>query len=191
MSDAPAPNPPAAPTGPNPLHYLGVAFTLIVVFVIVASVSGPQQAQLDFFTTNFYVGWIDMLGMDAIAEGRHASATMNGQRVGFLVEYGCNGLLMYLLLTATMLPFPCAWSRKLPGLAVGLVFAFFSNQVRLFGLMFVLTFVKDQEDFHIYHTGLGQAYAIIMVLIYWQLWLGWQRRGSKKEEVADAEPAES
>jgi exosortase/archaeosortase family protein len=191
MSDTPAPNPPATPSGPNPLHYLGVAFCLIVVFVIVASVSGRQQAELDYFTTKFFVGWIDMLGMEAVADGRNATATMNGKRVGFLVEYGCNGLLMYLLLTATMLPFPCAWSRKLPGLIVGLIFAFFSNQIRLLGLMFVLTFITDQEEFHIYHAGLGQAYAIIMVLIYWQLWLGWQRRGSSKEVVPDAEPAES
>ncbi|MFT5131460.1 MAG: exosortase/archaeosortase family protein, partial [Rhodothermales bacterium] len=178
--------------GPNPVHYLGVAFCLIVVFVIVASVTGPQQASLDFFTTSTYVNWLNILGMEATADGRHATALWGGERVGFLVEYGCNGLLMYLLLTATMLPFPCAWPRKLIGLGIGLIFAFISNQIRLFGLMFVLTIIDDPEDFHIYHTGLGQAYAIIMVLIYWQIWLAWQRRGlSKNKEVPDAEPLES
>jgi exosortase/archaeosortase family protein len=181
----------AAPAGPNPLHYLAVAFCLIVVFVIVASVSGPQQARLDFFTTDVFVKWINIFGLDAASDGRHATATWGDKHVGFLVEYGCNGLLMYLLLTATMLPFPCAWGRKISGLIVGLVFAFITNQIRLFCLMYILTVIKDPEDFHIYHTGLGQAYAIIMVLIYWQIWLAWQRRDLSKKEVPDAAPVES
>ena len=171
---------------PNPLHYLGKAFVLIVLFVIIASRTGPQQAELDYFTTNVYVTWIDVLGLDASANGRQATATIRDKRVSFLVEYGCNGLLMYLLLTATMLPFPCAWKRKLLGLFLGLVFAFISNQIRLFGLMNVLTFIRDPEDFHIWHTGFGQAYAIIMVLIYWQIWLSWQRRGLSKAHAESA-----
>jgi exosortase/archaeosortase family protein len=177
---------PEAKKAPNPFHYLGIAFGLIVVFVVGASVTGTQQARLDYFTTDVFVKWINIFGLDAFSDGRHATATIRGQRVGFHIEYGCNGLLMYLLLTATMLPFPCAWKRRVPGLILGLIFAFIANQIRLFGLLVVLTFVKDPEEFDIYHTGIGQAYSIITVLIYWQLWLTWQRRCMRSPPPGDA-----
>lgn len=158
------------PITADPLWYLGISIGLIVLFVILVSVFTEQQWVIDYGTADVCTWVMRLLGFDASTDGRVMTVLWNGESRSANVEYGCNGLLMYLLLTATMVTFPVAIGERTAGLIGGLIFAFCINQFRLVALMIILFFVEPKR-FEIYHTGFGQAFAILSVATYWWLWL--------------------
>ncbi|HAR64867.1 MAG TPA: hypothetical protein DCR55_01435 [Lentisphaeria bacterium] len=180
------------PLTADPLWFLGISVGLIALFVTAVSIFTEQQWMIDYRTADVTSGLMRMLGLEASSEGRKVVLIWNDVTRNANVEYGCNGLLMYLLLTATMLPFPVSWRERALGLLGGLLFAFTINQIRLVALMFLLFWV-DAARFEIYHTGFGQAFSVLSVASYWWIWLKF--RGSansappadvQSDEVPDA-----
>ena len=123
--------------------------------------------------------------MDIVREGNSIILTWGARTRQFIVGYGCDGLLAFLILVSAILPFPCHWKSKLVGLAGGIIFVFLMNQARLAGLAAALFLVKEAEDFSFYHTSVGQGFGIVMIFFFWMYWAEKVVKAERNRQQAD------
>lgn len=57
------------------------------------------------------------------------------------VAHGCNGVHAVLIFAAAILAFPARWTRRLIGLAAGVVIIFGFNMIRLVNLLLVAVYI--------------------------------------------------
>jgi exosortase/archaeosortase family protein len=86
------------------------------------------------------------------------------------VTRGCEGVEIFLILTAAVIAFPAGWRARLQGLAVGFVLAYLLSIARLFALHFTLRYAPGAwEALH----GLVLPLApIILIALYFLHWSG-------------------
>jgi exosortase H (IPTLxxWG-CTERM-specific) len=113
-------------------------------------------------------GIVKLFDPEVISHGKVLQSTSNGFAVS--IEAGCNGVEATIVLVAAILSFPAKWSRKLIGLAAGVVAVQGLNIVRVISLFYL-----GQWNFNVFewaHLYVWQALIMLDVLIVWLLWVG-------------------
>jgi len=90
---------------------------------------------------------------------------------GLEIEFGCDGVLAFLLLASAIVPFPVPVKPKVVGLLCGLLVVLVANQVRLIGLFVLMRLLHDEHAFAFFHVYAGQLAAILVVAAVWLTWL--------------------
>lgn len=126
----------------------------------------------------FVVPWTDMVAATSawlvklfdpqvLARGKVLQSSSNGFAVS--IEAGCNGVEATIVLVAAILAFPASWTRKLIGVAVGVVAVQGLNILRVISLFYL-----GQWSFKVFewaHLYVWQALIMLDVLIVWLLWV--------------------
>ena len=110
---------------------------------------------------------VKLFDPEVIAHGKVLQSTRSGFAVS--IEAGCNGVEATIVLVAAILSFPAKWSRKLIGLAAGVVAVQGLNIVRVISLFYL-----GQWNFNVFewaHLYVWQALIMLDVLIVWLLWV--------------------
>lgn len=101
------------------------------------------------------------------ATGNVLRSTVNGFAVS--IEAGCNGVEATIVLVAAILAFPAPWTRKLFGVAVGIVAVQGLNIVRVISLFYLGQW--DIGMFEWAHLYVWQALIMLDVLVVWLVWV--------------------
>ena len=112
-------------------------------------------------------GLVRVFDPQVIADGNVLQSAHNGFAVS--IEAGCNGVEASIVLIAAMLAFPAPWSRKLFGLALGIIAVQGLNIVRVISLFYLGQWSLDAFAFA--HQYVWQALIMLDVLIVWLLWV--------------------
>jgi exosortase H (IPTLxxWG-CTERM-specific) len=110
---------------------------------------------------------VTLFDPSVLATGKVLRSASNGFAVS--IEAGCNGVEATIVLVAAILAFPAAWTRKLIGLAAGIVAVQGLNVVRVISLFYI-----GQWNFDVFewaHLYVWQALIMLDVLIVWLLWV--------------------
>ena len=84
------------------------------------------------------------------------------------VTRGCEGIEMFLLLTAAILAFPASWRRRLQGLLVGSVLAYLLSITRLMLLHYILRYSPDAwQTLHGLVLPLGPVVLLALYFLHW------------------------
>ncbi len=127
---------------------------------------------LDHFTARSFGVLGSLLGQDIRVTNNHVSILSGDNQLRtFVIGYGCDGLLAYLILASAIIPFPLRLKYRFIGLGTGLVFIFLMNQIRLAGLAMVLFLIEDKSSFDFYHLGVGQLFALATTFLFWNSWV--------------------
>jgi exosortase family protein XrtM len=87
---------------------------------------------------------------------------------GLRVIRGCEGIEMFLLLTAAILAFPASWRRRLQGLLVGSVLAYVLSITRLMLLHYILRYSPDAwQTLHGLVLPLGPVVLLALYFLHW------------------------
>ena len=114
---------------------------------------------------------------NVMAVGKIMRSTTNGFAVS--IEAGCNGVEATIVLLAAILAFPAPWTRKLIGLAIGIVAVQGLNVVRVVSLFYLGQW--DREWFEWAHLYVWQSLIMLDVLIVWLVWVRTLPRGTDEE----------
>ncbi len=166
-----------SPTERRPITANPAILTLFVLataltFIFLSSRPGAVAVihPIDVFTADAFA-WIGRsCGVNVAVDGTFVTIVVDDVTKSFRIGFGCDGVLAYLILASTIIPFPCRRSLRLQALLAGLIFIFVINQVRLAGLAAVLFALDDPERFGFYHTFVGQVFAIMMIFFFWSRW---------------------
>jgi exosortase H (IPTLxxWG-CTERM-specific) len=112
-------------------------------------------------------GLVTLIDPGVAAIGKIIRSTANGFAV--TIEAGCNGVEATIVLVAAMLAFPAPWSRKLLGIAAGIVAVQGLNIVRVISLFYL-----GQWNFQVFewaHLYVWQALIMLDVLVVWLVWV--------------------
>jgi len=104
---------------------------------------------------------------DVVSAGRALMSRSNGFAVS--IEAGCNGIEATLVLLAAMIAYPAPWSKRLAGLAAGIVAVQALNVVRVISLFYI-----GQWNLHVFewaHLYVWQALIMLDVLVVWLVWV--------------------
>ncbi len=109
-------------------------------------------------------------------------AVLNGTQltspyVNFEIVRGCEGMEGVLLMIAAMGAFSMAWSDKLKGIMLGIVFVYLFNLLRIVGLYYMMRY--QLSGFYFAHLFVGQSITIVIVSVFFVLWIS---RSSKPHE---------
>ena len=126
----------------------------------------------------FVVPWTDMLASfsawlvklfdsNVVAAGKVLRSTTNGFAVS--IEAGCNGVEATIVLVAAILAFPASWTRRLLGLAAGIVAVQGLNVIRVISLFYLGQWNLDVFEWA--HLYVWQALIMLDVLIVWLIWV--------------------
>jgi len=110
---------------------------------------------------------VKLFDSEVVSHGKLLQSTRNGFAVS--IEAGCNGVEATIVLVAAILSFPAKWSRKLIGLAAGVVAVQGLNVLRVISLFYL-----GQWNFNVFewaHLYVWQALIMLDVLIVWLLWV--------------------
>ncbi len=110
---------------------------------------------------------LTMFDPDVAAAGKIVRSTANGFAV--TIEAGCNGVEATIVLVAAMLAFPASWSRRLFGIAAGIVAVQLLNIVRVISLFYLGQW--DLRAFEWAHLYVWQALIMLDVLVVWLVWV--------------------
>jgi len=110
---------------------------------------------------------VTLFDADVVANGKVLRSTQNGFAVS--IEAGCNGVEATIVLVAAMLAFPAPWSRKLVGIAVGILAVQGLNVVRVISLFYLGQW--DLQVFEWAHLYVWQALIMLDVLVVWLVWV--------------------
>ena len=87
---------------------------------------------------------------------------------GLRVTRGCEGIEMFLLLTAAILAFPASWRRRLQGLLVGSILAYLLSITRLMLLHYILRYSPDAwQTLHGLVLPLGPVVLLALYFLHW------------------------
>ena len=103
-------------------------------------------------------------GQDASAMGK--TVTVNGASLS--IATGCNGVEAMALYFAAVLALPALWTRRLLGIAIGVIGIFLINQIRVAGLFLVA--IYRPEFLPQAHHYAGQTFVIVMGMALWFFW---------------------
>lgn len=132
--------------------------TALERFIVHRATVGTATALINWLTPH----------VNAHAEG--ASIVASGG--GLNVQRGCEGVEVYLLLSAALLAFPLAWRVRLGGLAGGLLLVLVMNEARLLALFY--SFRSHRALFDQLHGLVTPLLMVTGVLLFYLALLRWQ-----------------
>jgi exosortase family protein XrtM len=98
---------------------------------------------------------------------------------------GCEGVEMFLLLSAAIIAFPATMARRLRGLAIGFVLAYALSVARLTALVYTLRHAPDAwESLHGLILPLAPVIAIACYFLLWSASSGGQNRAARTADAA-------
>jgi exosortase/archaeosortase family protein len=164
--------PEGQPWTANPVVFVTAVGALVVLFVTITTVWPIILRPVDIFTAWAFANIGSLFGFALEAN----KLMVIYDSTAIKISYGCDGVLALMILLAGFIPFPCPWLERLKGIAIGVAYVFFINQLRIAGLMYMATKGLSNEAFDFYHIGLGQAFSIFMVFTYWWWWASRTRK---------------
>ncbi|MFT5126849.1 MAG: exosortase/archaeosortase family protein [Rhodothermales bacterium] len=171
-------------TRPNPLRYVAWLLALLAGTIMLGALTVDAHAALDDLTASVFARVGSILGFEITA----AAEIIHLGKDQMQVAFGCNGVLAYCVLLSATLPFPCDIKSKCLMLLLGIPYIFIINQMRLILLAIIMVFLNDKSQFDFYHAGVGQPFAMMLVLLYFVGWLHW---GRPKLQDSAAQPTPS
>jgi exosortase H (IPTLxxWG-CTERM-specific) len=112
-------------------------------------------------------GIVKLFDPQVLSRGKVLQSASNGFAVS--IEAGCNGVEATIVLVAAILAFPAPWTRKLVGLAIGVIAVQGLNVVRVISLFYLGQWNSDVFEWA--HLYVWQALIMLDVLIVWLLWV--------------------
>jgi exosortase/archaeosortase family protein len=110
--------------------------------------------------------------------------TLRSGTTGLRVIRGCEGVEMFLLLTAAIVAFPSSAKRRLQGLAVGFAVAYILSVLRLMALLYTIRHAPAAwESLH------GLVLPLAPVLAIGWYFLRWSALASESGPIADSPDA--
>jgi exosortase family protein XrtM len=98
---------------------------------------------------------------------------------------GCEGIEMFLLLSAAIIAFPATTARRLWGLAIGFVLAYALSVARLTALVYTLRHAPDAwESLHGLILPLAPVIVIAWYFLLWSAASGGQNRAARTADAA-------
>ena len=135
-----------------------------------------------------YLGFIAALSGGLLRLVGQASEVMGTTITtqGFSVDIvrGCDGLEPIAAFVAAVLASPVAWRRKLRGLAMGSVFLWLANLVRIVTLVLIGLYAPSL--FKRMHLEVWQAAFIVLAVATWFVWVQWATRTPRIQADAHA-----
>jgi len=124
-------------------------------FVVEALILKPTAGLINFITPNEHV---ELVGRTLVSPG--------GSQLR--VTRGCEGIEMFLLLTAAILAFPATARRRVQGLFWGSLLAYFLSVTRLMTLHYVLRYSPNLwETLHGLILPLGPIALMALFFLHW------------------------
>lgn len=122
---------------------------------------------IEGLTIHLAVGAIHLISPEAMAVAKGIQISAIGG--GINVYSGCEGVeIMFMLITAILIA-PAKPVAKLSGMALGCLYVFFLNQIRLIVLFYVLRINKSW--FELAHGTLFPIFLVALTALYFGLWL--------------------
>lgn len=150
-----------------------LTFILILLVLFALELLEPVQ---DWIVQPFTQGlasvsaWlVQLFDSTVISENVILRSLENGAAVA--IQPGCNGIEAMICLTAAVLAYPAAWTKRLIGLLVGYLAIQAMNIVRIISLFYLLQW--SQQWFEWFHLYVWQALIFLDVLIVFVLWIRW------------------
>lgn len=100
---------------------------------------------------------------------------------GLNVLFGCEGIDVVFMLAAALVVFPMPWRMRLAGMALGLLWVFMLNQLRIVALFYA--FRADRALFDLMHTTAAPLLMVALTGLYFHVWL------QRAAEQADRAPS--
>lgn len=109
------------------------------------------------------------------AGGRAEGTMLISSYCVFEIIGECTGYYPCVIYTAAVLAYPCRFSRRLLGIALGLPALLLINQSRLISLCYV--YRLSHENFEVIHVLVWQSLIIFFTVMLWILWVSTLARG--------------
>ena len=155
------------------LRFCVLFLILILVFSFLLSLEPIKHYFYDPFT--FFIAsqaaWIlNTLGLNVYA----SDIIISGEGFSVKILANCNAIFEIMLFLSAVIAFPALLKEKLIGGAVGTIFIYILNLIRVVGLFLIGVYAPQFfEETHIY---VSQSIFIVMVAMFWLFWVGkWVR----------------
>jgi exosortase H (IPTLxxWG-CTERM-specific) len=119
---------------------------------------------------------IRLFGGQVLAYDRILRSPLNGFSV--LVEYGCNGVNVTVLLWAAVLAFPATWAQKGKGLLIGTLTIQGLNMLRIISLFYLGQVNQGWFDFA--HLYLWESLLVLDTVVVFWIWVQAVQRTARK-----------
>jgi len=93
------------------------------------------------------------------------------------VKRGCDAIEPVAFFTSAVLAFPAPFGRKLPGIALGVLFLLAVNIVRIISLF--LTGIYAPSAFELMHLEVWQVVFIMLAMVAWLVWIKWAQQAKQ------------
>lgn len=157
----------ARPEKIDPLRYVAWLLALLAGTIWLSAVTVNAHVGWNEITGRVFAGILGMFVPDISTGGQIVRVGMEQMKIAF----GCNGILAFCVLVSAALPFPCCWRQKALVLLAGLLYVFVINQLRLLLLAALLLHIPDKSQFDLFHAGIGQPFAMLMIFLFFIGWL--------------------
>lgn len=111
---------------------------------------------------------LNIFGEGAVAEG----VAITSPFFSLTIKEGCDAITPIILYSMAILAFPIAFKLKWPGLALGILFLFVLNVIRIVSLYFIGKHFS-YETFDFMHVDVWQILFLILTIFTWLLWMRW------------------
>ncbi len=115
---------------------------------------------------------LNLFGYGTVASGTDISSA----QFSISVKRGCDAIEPIALFASAVLAFPATFQKKLPGIAIGVVFLLSVNMIRIISLF--LTGLYAPAFFDIMHMEVWQVVFILLALVSWIIWIRWSQQKS-------------
>ena len=157
----------------HPFLLLKQTLTFLAVFILLQllwsllRLTGFGLWLIEGATVQTTVWLINLLTphVHALAQNTHIIA--NGG--GINVLNGCEGVEVMFILIAAMAVAPLAWRFKLAGMAVGVMYVFLVNQIRLVAMFYAVR--TDKQLFETVHGLIGPILLVAITGLFFAYWL--------------------
>ncbi len=150
-----------------------------LVFVAVIAVGAALDEKANYLvntrlaevTAQVAAWFLHVLGVGGRAEG----TMLVSSYCVFEIIGECTAYYPCVIYTAAVLAYPCRWSRRLMGIALGIPALLLINQSRLVSLCYV--YRLSHENFETIHVLVWQSLIIFFTVMLWILWVSTIARG--------------
>lgn len=171
---------PNAPRLGNRLIWQLIIF--IMVYLLLASLysqAADTQLQRLFLETLGSQPAAALLGVLNPNIGIHAEgARIMATGGGLNIRNGCEGVDLFILLTAAFAASALGWRQRMMGWTLGLLLVFCANQLRICLLFYA--YRNNLALFDLLHTLAAPIALILFVALYFQVWLNYCRAQEKQ-----------
>ena len=160
---------------PLPLFLLKAAFLYLGWHLLWYNWIEPDGTLNHYLTYN--TAWISALCLNIFGSSNFSLSPFSEQNTYLfkdnipvvLIEHGCNGLILLVLVGAFVLAFPGPWKKKTWFIPLGIVSIYLINSLRVIGLAVNHMFSQSSFDFNHKYTFTILVYGAIFY--FWMIWV--------------------